>query len=422
VLADVGDEQSIEMSLSTFSAHVRNIVAILGAATARSLVLLDELAAGTDPVEGSSLAQALLERLARQARLTVVTTHYPELKEWASATEGAANAATGLDPETAAPLYRIALGRAGISHALRTAERLGLDAAVVEAARARVEPARLRTAELLAEAEAAERQAAEQRELARSSRADAEAAVAAAAEREAELAAEIERVRASAERARADAHAAAERDLADARSELQELRKEIRAARRRERERRAAGGGAVPERERDRRLGAASDRATRAERALRSFRPPPQTAPLAAGDPVEAADSGARGTIASIQGDTAEVVGPHGVRLRIPLARLRPSSQPLPAPVEPAVRVTASAPDRASDELDIRGMRAQEAREAVRSFVDDAALAGLPTVRVVHGRGTGALRTAVREELTAHPLVDRHESDSADGASVVHLR
>ena len=86
------------------------------------------------------------------------------------------------------------------------------------------------------------------------------------------------------------------------------------------------------------------------------------------------------------------------------------------------MRVTASAPDRASDELDVRGMRAQEAREAVRSFVDDAALAGLPTVRVVHGRGTGALRTAVREELTAHPLVDRHEADSADGASVVHLR
>ena len=86
------------------------------------------------------------------------------------------------------------------------------------------------------------------------------------------------------------------------------------------------------------------------------------------------------------------------------------------------MRVTASAPTARSDELDVRGMRAQEAREAVRSFVDDAALAGLPTVRVVHGRGTGALRTAVRDELTAHPLVDRHEPDSADGASVVHLR
>ena len=113
VLADIGDPQSIEMSLSTFSGHVANLVSILDAARERSLVLVDELASGTDPVEGSALAQALLARLARQARLTVVTTHYPELKEWASATDGVANAATGFDPETHEPLYRIALGPAG---------------------------------------------------------------------------------------------------------------------------------------------------------------------------------------------------------------------------------------------------------------------------------------------------------------------
>src|SRR4051794_7343948 len=163
VLADVGDEQSIEMSLSTFSAHLRNIVRILEAATERSLVLLDELAAGTDPVEGSALAQALLARLARQARLTIVTTHYPELKEWASATDGVANAATGFDPDTHAPLYRIAVGRPGTSHALQIAARLGLQPDVVEDARARIDPGRLRTAALLAEAEEAERRAAEER-------------------------------------------------------------------------------------------------------------------------------------------------------------------------------------------------------------------------------------------------------------------
>ncbi len=172
VLADVGDEQSIEMSLSTFSAHLGNIVRILDAAGERSLVLLDELAAGTDPVEGSALAQALLARLAAQARLTLVTTHYPELKEWASATEGAANAATGFDTETHAPLYRVALGRPGTSHALQIAERLGLDPAVVADARERIQPERLRTAELLAEAEAAERGAAEARDAAAEERAD----------------------------------------------------------------------------------------------------------------------------------------------------------------------------------------------------------------------------------------------------------
>ena len=149
VLADIGDQQSIEMSLSTFSGHIRNLVAILDSATDRSLVLVDELASGTDPVEGSSLAQALLARFAEQARLTIVTTHYPELKEWASATDGAANAATGLDPETHEPLYRVALNRPGTSHALQTAERLGLDPAVVEVARGRIAPERLRIAELL---------------------------------------------------------------------------------------------------------------------------------------------------------------------------------------------------------------------------------------------------------------------------------
>ena len=128
ILADIGDEQSIAMSLSTFSGHVRNLVAILEQATDRSLVLLDEVAAGTDPVEGTALAQALVGRLARQARLTVVTSHYPELKEWASASEGVANAATGFDADTGAPLYRIALGRPGTSHALRIAEQLGLPA------------------------------------------------------------------------------------------------------------------------------------------------------------------------------------------------------------------------------------------------------------------------------------------------------
>ena len=113
VLADIGDRQSIEMSLSTFSGHVRTLVAILASATERSLVLLDEVAAGTDPEEGSALAQALLERLAGQARLTVVTTHYGELKEWASARDGVMNAATGFDVEADTPLYRLALGRPG---------------------------------------------------------------------------------------------------------------------------------------------------------------------------------------------------------------------------------------------------------------------------------------------------------------------
>ena len=412
VLADIGDRQSIEMSLSTFSGHVQNLVEILAGAGERSLVLLDEVTSGTDPVEGSALAQALVARLVAQARLTVVTTHFPELKEWASATEGVANAATGFDPETHAPAYRLALGRPGTSHALLIAERLGLDAAVVEDARTRVAPERLRIQDLLAEAEATERGAAQALSAATDERDEARRSADAATERERELAAEIESVRASAAAEREAAREEARRDLAAARAELAALREEISRARR----------ARHSEPERDRRLGAASERATRAERAITALDEPlEQTAPLAPGDPVEAPSLGVHGTIATIEGDEAEVVGAAGHRLRVPLALLRPSARREAAEPEAPVRVVATARADVSDELDLRGRTAQDAREAVRTFVDEAALAGLPSVRVIHGRGTGAVRAAVRDELNGHPLVERSESDSADGATVAHL-
>ena len=419
VLADIGDRQSIEMSLSTFSGHVASIVSILNAAGERSLVLLDELASGTDPVEGSALAQALVARLAEQARLTLVTTHYPELKEWASASEGVANAGTGFDPDTHAPLYRIALGRPGTSHALQIAEGLGLDTGVVAAARELVTPERLRIQELLAEAEAAERAAVDERTAAEEERVDAARIAGDVRERELELELEIAAVKASAAAERERAAAEAQRDLAAAREELAALREEIRIARRRDRESRRTTPAAA--RERDRRLGAAAERAVKAERAIRELDEPlPFTGSLAAGDPVEAPSLGVHGTIAAIEGEEAEVVGAAGHRLRIPLARLRPSRKREPE-TEAPVKVVAAARGDVSDELDVRGQRAQEAREAVRSFVDDAALAGLPSVRVIHGRGTGSVRAAVRDELDGHPLVDRRESDSADGATIAHL-
>jgi DNA mismatch repair protein MutS2 len=425
VLADIGDEQSIAMSLSTFSGHVRNLVSILESATDRSLVLLDELAAGTDPVEGAALAQSLLERLAGQARLTIATSHYHELKEWASASAHASNAATGFDPETEEPLYRIALGRPGTSHALRIAGRLGLPPEVIDDATRHIAPERRRVAELLAEAEAAEEHAAAERERAATERTATEEARRAAEAGAAELEAAIERVRASAREERERALAEAERELAETRSELDALRADIRAARRLERERRAASTprAVAKERERDRRLGTASERAARAGRSLRAADEPLEaTAPLAAGDPVVAPALGVRGTIVEIVRDEAVVVGRGGLRVRVPLERLRPDRDgQIEAPAEPAVTLRSPTPTDAPSELDVRGRTAQESREAVRAFVDTAALAGRDELRVIHGRGTGAVRTAVRDELARHPLVSGHEPDSADGATVVRL-
>jgi len=422
VLVEIGDEQSIAMSLSTFAAHVRNLIAILDAATGESLVLVDELASGTDPVEGAALGQALLDRLVGQARLTVVTTHYAELKSWASSAEAAANAATAIDPETHEPLYRIALGRAGTSHALETAERLGLDAGVVRSAREAIAPARRQIGALLAEAEAAERAAGEDRASAAADRREAEAAAARARERESELAAEIERVRASAAAERERAIAQAHADLAAARAELASLREDIRSARRRQREAervpRAAADQA--ERARDRRLGAASQRAARAERALRSLEQPlTQVAPLGVGDPVRAPALGLRGTIVRIDAGEAEVAGSSGQRVRIALDRLQPDARAEPEP--PPVQLRATASTGAPSEVDVRGRSAQEARETVRALVDDAALAALPEVLIVHGRGTGALRDAVRDELRRHPLVEELRPGAADGATVAVL-
>lgn len=424
VLADIGDEQSIEMSLSTFSGHLRNIVEILGAATARSLVLLDELAAGTDPVEGSALAQSLVARLVAQARLTIVTTHYPELKEWASATDGAANAATGFDPETYAPLYEVMLGRPGTSEALRMAQRLGLDAELVADARSRVSPEQLRVAALLAEAQAASVAAVEAHEAAQRREADAAAAMERAREHELMLAGEIERVRASAANERQLAVDEAGRELEEARQELQRFREELRAARRHEGDRRVSAETDEAGRDRDRRLGAAVELVQQTEEMLRQLDEPMTlpAAPLAPGDPVTALELGLRGTISTLDGDEAEVIGTGGLRVRVPVGRLRPDrNRVATVEAEPAVRVVAASRADVSDQLDVRGTTAQEAREAVRSLVDDAALAGLSTVHVVHGRGTGALRAAIRGELDKHTLVERYESDSADGATLVHL-
>jgi len=384
---------------------VRTLVAILASATERSLVLLDEVAAGTDPEEGSALAQALVERLAGQARLTVVTTHYGELKEWASSRVGVANAATGFDVEADTPLYTLAVGRPGTSHALRVSERLGLDRAVVEDARSRVAPERLRAAELVAEAETAERVANERR-------AEADEAARRVTAREAELERELERVRASAEQARRHAVADVERELAEARAEISALRGDVRDARRADRVS-----------DQDRALGAATDRAARAERVLsqHTVEPLAATVPLAEGDPVEAPDVGVRGTIAAIRGEDAEVVGAAGQRVRIPLARLRPSRERTPEERTPVVQVRAAARSDVPDQVDVRGRPAHEARLEARRLVDEAALAGLREVRVVHGRGTGVLRKAVRDELARHPLVERMESDAEDGATLAHL-
>ena len=409
-----------------------NIVAILDAATdALARAASTSSPPGTDPVEGSALAQALLARLAGQARLTLVTTHYPELKEWASATEGVANAATGFDPDTHAPLYRVALGRPGTSHALQIAERLGLDGAD-RRGRARRASRPSGCASPSCSPRRRRRSGRRPRSARRpraSGRRRSELAEQ-AARREAELEAEIERVRAS---------AAAEREQRGRRGRARAGRGAGRAegAARRDprrapaRARSGAGGARGGAAARSASATAASARRPSARRAPSRRSATSRRAAAAHGAARCRAirsrrrELGVRGTIALDRGrrgrgDRRAAGCASASRSRASGPTLRRLAESTPAS-RPCACVAGARSD-VSDELDVRGMRAQEAREAVRAFVDDAALAGLTEVRVVHGRGTGAVRAAVRDELTRHPLVDRHESDSADGATVAHLQ
>lgn len=434
VLADIGDDQSIAESLSTFSAHVRRLIAIMGAVGPRSLVLLDEPAAGTDPDEGARLAQAVIGRLVADGALVLATTHHPEVKEWASAAEGARNAAVAVDLRSLRPLYTLSMGEPGASHALGIAEGLGLDPEVVAAARAAATPGRRELESLLAEAASARAAAEDEREAARAARARAEEAERAAAQRGQELERRLARSRERAEQERRAARERAEAELAAAARELAGLRREIAAARKEEARRTAAAQAPVApaagehERRRDRRLGEATRRAARAREALV---PADVAADVPEGPPPEVGDhvvdtlTGVRGRVVALRGGRAEVQG-GSARMRVPVERLRVDAAAAraaerreppaaPAPVGPPV----------SADVDVRGRRAEETRAELRARVDGAAVAGVDRLRVIHGHGTGALRSVVREELARHPLVARAEpappDEGGDGATIAHL-
>ncbi|MDI3341190.1 MAG: endonuclease MutS2 [Sphaerobacter sp.] len=411
VYVDIGDEQSIEQSLSTFSAHITKIIAMLRSADEDSLVLIDEIGAGTDPEEGSALARAIITALLARGVLAMVTTHYSELKAFAYVTEGTENASVEFDLATLSPTYRLQIGVAGQSNALAIAERLGMPREVIETARSYLRPGAERADELLTEI--------------RRRRAEAEAALAAARD---QLVA-AERARRQAEEALREA----EHARATARDEaLAELAQELREGRellRRLRARAAAppAPAARPAPTEVEEIGAALRHAEQRvrEAARRRRRPTAPPEPLRVGDTVEVRSLGMQGEIVGFADDGAEAdVQVGAFKVRQPLSALRRvGSKPGP---RQAGRVSIPAAPAVSQEITLLGKRVAEAEEALDEYLDAAARAGLPWVRIVHGKGTGALRSAVHGILQRHPLVDRFETAppnaGGDGVTIAFLR
>jgi DNA mismatch repair protein MutS2 len=403
----IGDAQSVADNLSTFSAFLQHVRVVLEDADDRSLVLLDELGAGTDPDEGAALAQAILEALADRGALVLATTHLEPLKVFASSDPRARNAAVEFDPVTLSPTFRLRYGHPGQSFALTMAARLGLDPALIARAQGHRSRQAARLSELLARLDQHTR--AEAQRAADLARREQEVAAALAAAVEAEVA------------ARRRAAEIVDRARQEATRLLTEIRRAVSAEweqlKRAERSRGQLDGIR-------RRLGEAA--AKLGDLVVASG--PEVASALTAGARVVAGHLGLRGELVAVTGDTATVRS-GAVTVRVPVQALRPEADPPgAAPRASQRRGAVTVPDKARvpSELLLLGRTADEARDLVEKYLDDAFMAGLATVRLVHGKGTGTLRRAVRDLLAAHPLVasfrDGEPGEGGPGATVAALR
>ncbi|MDR7865207.1 MAG: endonuclease MutS2 [Sporomusaceae bacterium] len=417
VFADIGDEQSIEQSLSTFSAHMTNLVRILGRVAADDLVLIDEIGAGTDPDEGAALAMSILEYLYRRGTRVIATTHYSELKTFAYSRHGIENASVEFDIQTLRPTYRLQIGMPGSSKAFLISQRLGLDAAIVARAQELIDEDYAEFDKVLTALEEQKRLFADRQdevrhlqregeELRRSLVKEKEAL----AEKKKQL---IDKAQAEAERVLRQARIDAESVIADLKAQfasetMRERQQAIDGARRRL----ATGLGAV------RALGDEADE--------REQGAPATADDLVPGAKVYVATLGQKGTVLAVAGD--EVTVQLGImKLNVPLASCR-LAESAPARKESRSRavIDLTKAQQASREVDIRGQTVEEAEAALDKYIDDAILAGLGEIIVIHGKGTGALKKGVRTYLKTHRAVRDirigEAGEGGDGVTVAKLK
>jgi DNA mismatch repair protein MutS2 len=416
VYADIGDEQSIEQSLSTFSSHITNIIGILKKADARSMVILDELGAGTDPAEGSSIARSILSYLLDVGATTLATTHYPELKVYAHTTPGVTNASVEFNLETLAPTYHLTIGLPGRSNAFAIARRLGLDETIISEAQKLMPATDLEAEKLLDEIH-------RQRDLTRRERALAEAVRADVIELENDLNRRLDKIQEERQKVLDDARAEARKEIESLQNEAKELRRKMQAA--------ALPLAALKEIE-----ASAADLADEAERPIPTAgldRPVVQSnlsgkRPMRLGDSVWLTGLKTEGTLMSLSTTEAEVqVG--RMRIRAKLDEIQPratkNEPPAPTPAPSLPEVNAPAAPSPGLEIDLRGQNVEDGLAMLERYLDSAYLAQLPWVRIIHGKGTGKLRQAVRDMLRASDLVKNHETggdaEGGDGVTIARL-
>ena len=423
VLADVGDEQSIEQSLSTFSAHMSNTVEILRQADENSLLLFDELGAGTDPVEGAALAIAIIQSGRSKGSLIAATTHYAEMKTFAMTTAGVENASCEFDVATLRPTYRLLIGIPGKSNAFAISRRLGLDEAVIAAAKEQMDSESIRFEDVLTQLE-------EKRQ--RLEKAQNEADRLWQQRQEDARKARIfrEQMEKAKENARSKGENEARRIVRQAQQQVDEIFAELDALRKKmqqQADHQAINDAKVSAKKH---LHAAEDALHLREETAEPEMTP--TRPIVAGDLVELPGVRTAATVLQVNGDGSLVLQagrmkltarPEQVRLPEEQTQQKKKQQPAPrATPAPQLRLER----RASSELDIRGYETLEAESVVENYLDAAVMAKLETVTIIHGKGTGALRKAVHEILKRSKAVKSFRlgryGEGEAGVTVVELR
>ena len=421
VLADVGDEQSIEQSLSTFSAHMSNTVEILRQADENSLLLFDELGAGTDPVEGAALAIAIIQNGRSKGSLIAATTHYAEMKTFAMTTAGVENASCEFDVATLRPTYRLLIGIPGKSNAFAISRRLGLDEEVIAAAKAQMDSESIRFEDVLTQLE-------EKRQRLEKAQGEADRLWQQSQEDARKARTFREQMEKAKENARSKGENEARRIVRQAQQQVDEIFAELDELRRKMQQQadfQAINDAKVSARKH---MNAAQEALH-----LREEAPEPETPsrPIVAGDRVELPGVRTAATVVQVNGDGSLVLQAGKMKMTAKPGQVRLiEGQPQPKKRAAAPK-TGPAPTlhlerRASSELDIRGYETLEAESVVENYLDAAVMAKLETVTIIHGKGTGALRKAVHEILRRSKVVKSFRlgryGEGEAGVTVVELK